>query len=484
MGNNKKIVINYIYNLLYQILIIIVPLITTPYVSRVLGVEQIGIYSYTISITTYFILFGSLGSALYGQREIAYNQSNKNKISKTFIEIFLARIISMSISLIVFFVVLVKNNIYSIYYKILILEIIAQMIDISWLFQGLEEFKKVVFRNIIVKIVSVCSIFIFVKNNNDLNIYIFIYVLSTFLGNASLWFYVSKYIEKIEIKSINIFKHFKPMALLFVPQIAIQIYTVLDKTMIGMICENKSEVGLYEQAQKIIKLLVTIATALGTVMIPRIANAYSNKDFEGIKLYIKKSFQFIMFLGFPLMFGIISISNKFVPVFYGVGYDGVKYLINYMSPIVVIIGISNVIGNQYLLPIKRQKEFTVAVTVGAIINFILNMIFIKKWGAIGATISTIIAELCVSTVQLFYVRKEIDILNLIKLTKNYCIASIIMFGVSITVNSIIQDYIISIIIQIISSVCVYIISLICLKDDLIQEGMRFIRGKMKRETTY
>ena len=484
MGNNKKIVINYIYNLLYQILIIIVPLITTPYVSRVLGVEQIGIYSYTISITTYFILFGSLGSALYGQREIAYNQSNKNKISKTFIEIFLARIISMSISLIVFFVVLVKNNIYSIYYKILILEIIAQMIDISWLFQGLEEFKKVVFRNIIVKIVSVCSIFIFVKNNNDLNIYIFIYVLSTFLGNASLWFYVSKYIEKIEIKSINIFKHFKPMALLFVPQIAIQIYTVLDKTMIGMICENKSEVGLYEQAQKIIKLLVTIATALGTVMIPRIANAYSNKDFEGIKLYIKKSFQFIMFLGFPLMFGIISISNKFVPVFYGVGYDGVKYLINYMSPIVVIIGISNVIGNQYLLPIKRQKEFTVAVTVGAIINFILNMIFIKKWGAIGATISTIIAELCVSTVQLFYVRKEIDILYLIKLTKNYCIASIIRFGVSIMVNSIIQDYIISIIIQIISSVCVYIISLICLKDDLIQEGMRFIRGKMKRETTY
>ena len=272
---SKSIKKNYLYNLIYQSLILIVPLITTPYLSRVLGAEAIGIYSYTISITTYFVLFGSLGIALYGQREIAYVQDDKEKRSTVFIEILLMRFITLGISMLIFYLSFVKQGQYSTYYKILILEIISNSIDISWFFQGIEEFKKTVVRNAIVKIISVICIFIFVKNTNDLLKYFIIYVLSTFLGNLSLWMYLPKYIEKVNLKNIKIFKHLKPAIALFIPQIAVQIYTVLDKTMIGAIVDDKAEVGFYEQSQKIVKLLLAIATSLGTVMSPRMASTFA-----------------------------------------------------------------------------------------------------------------------------------------------------------------------------------------------------------------
>lgn len=274
----KSITRNYIYNVLYQVLIIIVPLITTPYLSRVLGAENIGIYSYTLSITTYFILFGSLGVAMYGQREIAYLQDKKYERSKTFFEILFMRFITLGIALVIFYFSFVTTGDYSTYYKILILEIIANALDISWFFQGLEEFKKTVLRNSLVKIVSVVFIFILVKTKNNLIEYFIIYVLSNFLGNISLWLYLPKYIEKIKFKELKVLRHIKPTIGLFIPQVAIQIYTVLDKTMIGSIIEDKSEVGFYEQAQKIVKLLLAIATSLGTVMVPRMANTFAAGD--------------------------------------------------------------------------------------------------------------------------------------------------------------------------------------------------------------
>ena len=183
----KSVTKNYIYNLIYQILVIILPLVTAPYISRVLGAENIGIYSYTLSISAYFIMFGSLGIALYGQREIAYNQKNRKKKSIIFWEIVLLRIITMSISITIFYFTFACGKQYQMYYKILMLEIIGNCVDISWFFQGLEEFKKTVGRNMLVKLISIVCIFTFVKAPDDLPIYFEIYVLSILIGNISLW---------------------------------------------------------------------------------------------------------------------------------------------------------------------------------------------------------------------------------------------------------------------------------------------------------
>ena len=470
---NNSVKKNYIYNLAYQILIIIVPLITTPYVSRTLGAESIGIYSYTYSIVTYFILLGSLGVTMYGQREIAYVQEDKYKRSKVFWEIIFMRFLTLGISLILFYIAFAYNNQYSMYYKILIFEIVANAFDISWLFQGLEDFKKTVIRNTIVKLISICCIFIFIKGATDLWKYFIIYVFSNLIGNISLWMYVSKYIEKIPLNKLQVFKHLKPTIALFIPQVAVQIYTVLDRTMIGTIVVNKSEVGYYEQAQKIVKLLLTLATSLGTVMLPRMANTFAKGDKQKLKKYINTSFQFVLLLAFPLMFGMLSIASEFVPLFYGSGYDKVTILINIILPIILIISLSNVIGTQYLLPTKRQKEFTISVTVGAIVNLLLNIFFIKLWGAIGASIATVIAEITVTGVQFYIVRKEIKILDVIKIAKNYFIASIIMFAVSYIVGHLIENDVISIAIQIVLGIITYFSILFLMKD-------KMVCGELKR----
>lgn len=475
----KSISKNYIYNLIYQLLILFLPLITVPYISRVLGAENIGIYSYTISITTYFITFASLGMALYGQREIAFNQNNKKQYSKIFYEIVTLRLIMLFISLIIFyFVFVLGNNDYSTYYKVLCLEIIANVFDISWFFQGLEEFKKTVFRNIIVKLVSLVAIFVFVKTKDDLIIYFIIYVLSTFLGNISLWFYLPRYLDKIKIKELKIFKHLKPTIALFIPQIAIQVYTLLDKTMIGAIISDKTEVGYYDQAQKIIKMLLTIITSLGTVMMPRIASTYAEGNNKKILDYLYKSFRMVLMLSIPMILGIIVISDSFVPIFFGKGYKNVSLLMKVISPILLLIGLSNVCGTQYLLPTKRQKEFTISVVGGAIINFIINMLLIPKYGALGASIGTVIAELSVTLVQIYYVRNDFNFKKIIKMSFNYILASIIMFISCFLIGYLINNNLYSLLTKLTIGVLIYGITLFLLKDEFILNLLNKIRKKV------
>ena len=423
----RSIAKNFLYNLVYQVLILILPLITTPYLSRVLGAEGIGIYSYTYSIVTYFILFGSLGVALYGQREIAYAQENVEQRKKVFIEIIIFRFLTIFLASIVYYFFFIKGEKYQLYYKILFLELIAAAFDISWFFQGMEEFKRTVTRNVLVRISSVTIVFIMVKNPQDLAKFTLIYSIADLVGNLSLWLYLPKYLKGIKVKNINILKHIPQVVLLFVPQIANQIYKILDTTMIGNLVENKSEVGFYEQGQKVIRLLLTIVTSLGVVMIPRMASTFASGDKNKINEYMKNSFNFVFFLAFPIMFGIISIANDFVPIFFGTGYDKVVILIRIISPIIILMGVANVIGTQYLLPTKRQKEYTTSVTVGVIVNFILNYILISLYESIGASIATVLSQLIVDIIQIRYIKNEINFKELIKLSYKYIISSLIMF---------------------------------------------------------
>ena len=200
----KSIARNYLYNLSYQILTLLLPLVTASYLARALGATANGIYGYTYTIVNYFVIFGSLGISLYGQREIAYVQNNKQKRKQVFIELVLFRFITLFISTLIYYIAFIRKGEYSEYYKILIFELLAAMFDISWFFQGMEEFKKTVTRNIIVRLTSVCLIFIFVKQPSDLNKYLTIYAVADFIGNISLWAYLPKYFKGIKVRNINI----------------------------------------------------------------------------------------------------------------------------------------------------------------------------------------------------------------------------------------------------------------------------------------
>ena len=476
--SKKSITRNYLYNLTYQILILVLPLVTTPYLSRVLGAEGIGIYSYTYTIVNYFILFGSLGIALYGQREIAYAQDNKEQRKKIFVELIIFRFITMEIALAIYYWFFLRKGIYSQYYKILLFEIFAGAFDISWFFQGIEEFKKTVTRNILVRVISVALIFIFVKKHEDLIKYMYIYSIADFIGNLTLWMYLPKYFRGVKIKNISIFRQLPTIILLFIPQIATKLYNMLDTTMLGKIIVDKTETGYYEQSQKVIRLLLTLVTSLGTVMIPRMANMFAKGEKELINSYLKKSFNFVYLLSFPIIFGLICVSKEFVPIFFGTGYEKTSILICIISPIILLMGIANVVGTQYLLPTKRQKEYTATVAIGVVINFILNYIFISLFASIGACIATVLSELAVNIMQLYSVRKEINIIEMLKLSYKYLFASVIMFIICMFTKVFVSKGIVSIIVEVIVGALVYVSILLILKDEYLHMFIDKIKNKV------
>lgn len=475
----KSIAKNYIYNLLYQLLTIFLPLITTPYLSRILGAEQIGIYGYTTSIVSYFVLFGSLGVSMYGQREIAYYQNNKKKRSKTFFELVILRSISLSISLLLFYLIYARNGEFSLYYKILLIQLCANIFDISWLFQGIEEFDKTVIRNLIVKLLSLVLIFVFVKDYNDLWLYFLIYVGAEFIGNISIWFYLPKYIEKIKIKDLKFKKHLKPIISLFLPQIAIQIYTVLDKTMIGLITGNMKEVGYYEQAQKIVKATLLILGALQIVMNSRIANAYANNDKEEINECLNKSFRFLWLLTIPMMLGLIAVTPKFVPWYYGNGFDDVAGIMITLAPILLIIGLNGITGNQYLIQVGKNKIYTVSVIVGAIVNIIFNSILIYYFNSIGACIASLIAEFTILVIQLFCCREQFNVIDILKLSIKNWISGILMFIVLIILVNNLSVSVFNTLIEVLIGSIVYFCCLLLLKDDFFISLLNQVIGGIK-----
>ena len=473
----KSLTKNYLYNLAYQVLILILPLVTTPYLSRVLGAKGTGIYSYTYTIVNYFVLFGSLGVSLYGQREIAYAQQKKHKRKKIFIELVIFRFITISIAIIFYYLFFIRRGEYSQYYKILLFELIAGAFDISWFFQGLEEFKKTVTRNILVRTISVALIFIFVKEQEDLVTYMYIYSLADLIGNLTLWLYLPKYFRGVKIKNINLITQIRPIILLFIPQITSKLYNMLDTTMLGKMVADKSETGYYEQSQKVIRLLLTVVTSLGTVMIPRMANMFANGEKKQINYYMRRSFSFVFMLSFPMMFGIISISKAFTPVFFGPGYEKTYILMSIISPIILLMGVANVLGNQYLLPTKRQKEYTISVGAGVIANFALNYILISLWSSIGACIATVLSQVVVDYMQFRMLREDIKIRNVIKLSYKYIFASLIMFGACNLTKIIVSQGIASIMLQIGVGVIVYGFVLIRLKDEYLYMLLRKIYEK-------
>ncbi len=479
-GERKKVVKNYIYNLTYQILTLILPIITTPYLARVLGAEGTGIYSYTFSITTYFILFGSLGVALYGQREIAYAQDNPKERKRKFLEIVSFRFITIAIAIIVFVFAFVRQGELAIYYKILLLELIAGAFDISWFFQGLEEFKKTVTRNILVRLVSVTCIFIFVKERSDLEKYIFIYSLADLIGNLSLWLYLPKYLKGIKVEKLYITQNIPQILLLFIPQVSNQLYKILDTTMLGTIIKDKAETGYYEQSQKVIRLLLTLVTSLGVVMLPRMANTFAKGDKKQIKEYMIRSLKFTSLLAFPMMFGIAAVAQEFVPIFFGDGYDKVVLLIRIMCPIIILMGFANIIGTQYLVPVKRNKEYTISILVGLIANFFMNYFMIHAWQSLGASIATVLSQLLIDIVQLYMVRDVLNVKEVIKTSYKFLIAGLVMV-VCCQLVGFLSTGIINVASQVAVGVVVYVAMLFILKESYVTEFATLVKNKLKKK---
>lgn len=469
---------NYLYNLMYQISLIILPVITVPYITRVLGSNGLGINAYTSANIQYFILFGTLGIALYGNRTIAYVREDKEKLSNAFWSIFLIKLVTTTIVYLVFIIIFsINKNQYNFYYWIQSINIVAAAADISWLFMGIEDFKKTITRNFVIKIISIVAIFTLVKTVNDLWIYILISVMSNFIGQAILWIYVPNIVNYKKVSFKDIKKHIIPALRLFIPTIATQIYCIFDKTLLGFLC-SANEVGFYDMGQKIVYMSLTIVTSMGPVMLPRITNIFARGDIKKVNEYLVKTFNFTSYISIPMMFGLISISNGFSLWFFGSGFIKSGTIMMIESPILILIGWSSVIGMQYMLPLGKVNEFTLSVTVGAIVDIIANLLLIKSFFSIGAAIATVLAEIAVTAMQIYLMRDKLPFKEMFEDLWKYSLAGIIMYLTISLFSRVFGFSFLIMIIQIVTGIIIYFIILLLLKSNFQKDALRMIKKKV------
>lgn len=448
---------NFIYNLIYQILILILPIITMPYISRTLGVEQSGIYAYTYSIVYYFIIFSMLGLNNYGNRTIAKVKDDKETLSKEFFNIYCVQVISSVLMLVLYigYILVIKPG-YQLIALIQTIYIISCIFDINWFYFGIEKFKLTVTRNTIIKIISLIFIFVFVKRPEDLWKYTLIMSCSNLVSNLLLFAFLKRFISRPKLSKKEICKHIKPNLILFLPVIAVSIYRMMDKIMLGL-QSNVMEVGYYEYAEKAVNIPLTIITALGTVMLPRVSNMVSNQEEDKIKKLIRKTMSFVMFMACPMFWGLIAIANDFTICFFGNEYLKTGCIIQILAITIPFLSWGNVIRTQYLIPKERDKDYVISAYLGAVVNFIFNLNFIPKWGSIGACIGTVIAEFLVMFYQSFVIRKEIEIKTYIKDSMSFFIKALLMFIAIIIIGQYIDNIYIKIVVQVSIGAFIYCI---------------------------
>lgn len=450
----KTLTKNITYKILHQIILFIFPLILTPYISRVLGVKSLGIYSFYYSISIYFSYLAMLGINIYGNRAIAQVKENDKTLKKVFTNIYVLQFIASIISLLLYliFILISKNKIISI---IMIMNILTSLFNINWVYFGQEKFKPVIFTQLIIKTLITILIFVFVKNENSLIIYSILKCSSDLIFNIILFIFSIKYIKFNNISKTSVKNNLKPCLLLFIPALATTIYQQTDKVMIGILV-NKTEVGYYECASKLITITLGLVSAVLTVISPKMSNLISRKKDDDSKKLFNNSINCILCLATAISFGVISISKEFVPLFFGSSYKSSINLTIGLAVSLLFVSFSNSLKLLYLIPKEKDKIYTNSVIYGTILNIILNYIFISKYNAMGAVISTVFTELFVLIYQILKIKNDLNLHNIIKNLIIYIIFGIIMYSIVSLVATINISLIYKTIVEILTGIIVYV----------------------------
>ena len=497
---SKDLKKNIIYGFLQKLVTLLSPILITPYVARILGPNGTGIYSYSFSIVSYFIIVANVGIETYGQRVIAMHRGEKDFLKKFVVDITTMRMILTAICSVVYYIMLITLFSNKPLYMILSGLLIFTAIDFTWFFQGVEDFKLISLVSIFSKILYFILIFLFVKTENDLNTYTFITVVTTIAPYILSLPYLVKYLRGAGKVKINPFLHFKECMVYFIPTIAISIYTILDKTLIGLLVKGEYteivdgieviikvsdlENGYYEQAEKIAKLPITIFTTYNSIIRPRISYKYAINDITSIKNIINKSLHFMFGLIFAAMFGIILIAKVFVPLYLGDGFESCINLLYIFSILIPVISISNLIGTHYYTPFGYQRISNIFLIIGAVVNLILNLILIPMYKSMGATIASVCAEIVILVLYVVFSKKYFNTKMLLSVMWKYLLSAIIMFIGGVLFNYLIQGYefnnIVLLLLNVLIGAATYLIMICLLRTEFVKEGLKIFQGYIRK----
>jgi O-antigen/teichoic acid export membrane protein len=413
---------NLFFQVTYQIILLLIPLFTAGYVTRTLGDTNLGNYSYVNSIAYYFVVLSMLGISTYGQRTIAVAKKDNLELRKAFWSLFYVHLFSSVTAIIaylLFVTIFVKEN-QLMYY-------IESFFVLSRLFSGLENFQSVVSKNLIVKIASLVFLFTFVHSKNDILIYVWISALSTLLGNFLLWPQALKAIKPIKVTYKNCKCHIKPILLFFSIAVAVALYTVFDKTLLGMFA-TKEDVAYYDYADKIIQIPKGVMGAITTVMLPRSCALIAENNIKEAKKYIRYSITIISLLGLGAFFGLLAIGKNLAIVYYGESFAKSGDMLLWMSPLPYIVCLGSVFRQQYMIPKKMDRAFTIIIFANSAVNLVLSCILLPVLGSYGVIVGTLIAELFGMIVELVVSKEIVSFKDTIQSGIPFFIFGILMYG--------------------------------------------------------
>lgn len=416
---------NVIYNFAYQLLILALPLVTAPYLARVIGAEGVGVYSYSYSVATYFVYFIKLGLDNYGNRSIAAVQDIRIERSRRFWEIYTMQTTCFVIvgSFYVVYAVAISGD--AIIALLQGVYVLSALFDINWFFFGMEQFRLTVIRNTVVKILTAVAVFVFVRGAGDIDAYVAVMCTGFLVSQLALWPFLGRYVDLVKPTIKGVVRHLKPNLVLFIPVIAVSVYNILSKIILGAIAGTE-EVGFFENAAKVIQVPTALVTAVGTVMLPRTSALVAKGEHEAAARHTERTLVYVMAFTAIAAFGIPIIASPFTGLFYGAGFEPSAACMVVLCTTIPFLGFGNVVRTQYLIPMARDKVFLWSAVCGAVANISVNLALIPRFGCLGAAFGSVAAEISVLLYQLVMVRWEIPLSRYLKIAAAFLAAGAVM----------------------------------------------------------
>ena len=408
---SKSIKKNYLLNLVNSGTQILFPLISFPYVSRIMMADGIGQVNFYGSIVQYIILACSLGIPMYGIREVARVREDRLALQQTTMALLslhsLLTLVGYAVvALLCLTVGRIQENIPL--FLIISMNLFFTTIGCEWFYQGIEDFGYITVRGIIVKTLSLVFLFLFVKSRDQLLLYGLYTVLGALGGNIFNFFRLRKYVHPREVdwKGLGLKKHVRAASAVFLFYVVTSVYLQLSSVLLGFMRDDE-QVGYYAVGMKIVRMVMMVSSAFGAVMLPRVSNIIAEKRLDEFERLASKAFEFMVFLTLPMAVGMILVSPYLVPVLSGPGYGPAIPVAAITSSIIFVIGLSNVMGMQIFYPLGKIGLVNLCTGIGALVGLVINLLLIKPFGATGSAIATVAAETGVTLSMMILGRKYI-----------------------------------------------------------------------------
>lgn len=475
----KSMKMNYLYNLILTTVNMIFPLITAPYLSYVLGAENIGKVNYATSIASWFVLFAAFGIPRYGIREIARNRDDRKKLSSSFWNLLLIQFTLSILAIIVYLIVILNFKSFNTdlkLYLIMIIMIVLNIFSIDWFYQGIEEYGYITGRNIIVKIISLILIFLMIKEKEHYLLYALINILGLSFNNVLNYLNIKKHIDK-KIYNIRFIYYIKELRVYFITTIIIALYTQLDQIFVGAL--SQKDLAFYLRSKTIQGVGISIVNSLITVFIPRTAYLINN-NYEEYKNIVNKSVNYIYILAFPCVAGIFLLAKEVMVLIGGQEFLPAARSLQIISILVLVTSIGTWQVNQILIPNKYEKMALKIQVIAAIVSITLNIILIPKYSYLGASVTLVITETFLVIIESIFIKlrcKEINVKYINMSCIKYLIATLLMSSIIVFIKNIGNSDLSIIFISLVSSPVLYFGSIVLMKDIIVTEGINQVKNK-------